>query len=203
MKRRPRRACSMPAAPRFAARRSPICTRSEHRPSDFRLCCSLQDASITNVLGQYPGLTFARLVKPRYANPASIPVLVKVENELNAGSLGSPTIPMFIGQGANGLLEGTPGNKPGIGRGDGVMVAGDVPHPGSRLLRLRHDGGLHPVRRAEPRHDLPRLDARRTGLARQSFRRKPGTERLLADPARQLPGSRETCRRPVPGQPAA
>jgi hypothetical protein len=65
-------------------------------------------------------------VKPPYANPASIPILVKVENELNAGSIASPTIPMFIGQGADGTLEGTPGNKPGIGPGDGVMVAGDV-----------------------------------------------------------------------------
>jgi hypothetical protein len=86
----------------------------------------LQKASITNVLGLYPGLTYAQLVKPQYANPASIPVLVKAENELNTGSLGSPTIPMFIGQGANGILEGTPGNKPGIGPGDGVMIAGDV-----------------------------------------------------------------------------
>ena len=92
----------------------------------LQLYDSLQNASIANVLGQYPGLTFAQLVKPRYANPASIPILVKVENELNAGSLASPTIPMFIGQGANGTLEGTPGNKPGIGPGDGVMVAGDV-----------------------------------------------------------------------------
>jgi len=92
----------------------------------LQLYNSLQSASIANVLGQYPGLTFAQLVKPRYANPASIPVLVKVENQLNAGSLASPTIPMFIGQGANGTLEGTPGNKPGIGPGDGVMVAGDV-----------------------------------------------------------------------------
>jgi hypothetical protein len=91
-----------------------------------QLYAALQKASIVNVLGQYPGLTFAQLVKPQYANPASIPVLVKVENELNAGSIGSPTIPMFIGQGANGTLEGTPGNKPGIGPGDGVMVAGDV-----------------------------------------------------------------------------
>jgi hypothetical protein len=33
---------------------------------------------------------------------------------------------MFIGQGANGVIEGTPGNKPGIGPGDGVMIAGDV-----------------------------------------------------------------------------
>ena len=92
-----------------------------------QLYSKLQTASITNVLGQYPGLTYAQLVKPQYANPASIPVLVKAENELNTGSLGSPTIPMFIGQGANGILEGTPGNKPGIGPGDnGVMIAGDV-----------------------------------------------------------------------------
>jgi hypothetical protein len=92
----------------------------------LQLYAALQKASIVNVLGQYPGLTFASLVKPQYANPASIPVLVKVENELNLGSRPSATIPMFIGQGANGALEGTPGNKPGIGPGDGVMVAGDV-----------------------------------------------------------------------------
>ena len=90
------------------------------------LYSTLQKASIANVLGQYPGLTFAQLVKPQYANPASIPVLVKVENKLDTGSRPSPTIPMFIGQGANGILEGTPGNKPGIGPGDGVMIAGDV-----------------------------------------------------------------------------
>ena len=36
------------------------------------------------------------------------------------------TIPMFIGQAAHGELEWTPGDKPGIGRGDGVMIAGDV-----------------------------------------------------------------------------
>jgi hypothetical protein len=92
----------------------------------LQLYKKLRTASITTVLGEYPGLTYAQLVKPQFANPASIPVLVKVENELNAGSLGSPTIPMFIGQGANGILEGTAGNQPGIGAGDGVMVAGDV-----------------------------------------------------------------------------
>jgi len=92
----------------------------------LQLYAALQNASIANVLGQYPGLTFAQLVKAQYANPDSIPVLVRVENKLNAGRRPSPTIPMFIGQGANGTLEGTPGNKPGIGPGDGVMVAGDV-----------------------------------------------------------------------------
>jgi secretory lipase len=91
-----------------------------------QLYAALQKASIINVLGAYPGLTFAQLVKPQYANPASIPILVKVENKLNTGSRGPATIPMFIGQGANGTLEGTAGNKPGIGPGDGVMVAGDV-----------------------------------------------------------------------------
>jgi hypothetical protein len=87
---------------------------------------TLQDASIVNVLGQYPGLTWAQLVKPQYADPESIPVLVQTANKLNMGSAASPTVPMFIGQGADGVLEGTPGNKPGIGPGDGVMIAGDV-----------------------------------------------------------------------------
>jgi hypothetical protein len=74
------------------------------------------------VLGQYPGLTFAQLVQPRYRNPASIPPFVQTVNKLNLGSAPSPTVPMFIGQGSNGILEGTNG----IGRGDGVMIAGDV-----------------------------------------------------------------------------
>jgi hypothetical protein len=91
-----------------------------------QLDSALQQASIVNVLGQYPGLTFAQLVKPQYANPDSIPALVKVENKLDTGLRASPTIPMDIGQGANGTDEGTPGNKPGIGPGDGVMIAGDV-----------------------------------------------------------------------------
>jgi hypothetical protein len=42
------------------------------------------------------------------------------------GTGGTPTIPLFIGQGAHGELEGTPGDKKKIGAGDGVMIAGDV-----------------------------------------------------------------------------
>jgi hypothetical protein len=86
----------------------------------------LQDASITNVLGAYPGLTWASLANPAYQKPEDIPVFVRIANRLNLGTAGRPTVPMFIGQGANGVLEGTPGDKPGIGAGDGVMVAGDV-----------------------------------------------------------------------------
>jgi hypothetical protein len=86
----------------------------------------LQRASIVEVLGAYPGLTWAQLTKPQYPTPETIPAFVQFANQLIMGSRGTPTVPLFIGQGAGGEVEGTPGNKPGIGRGDGVMIAGDV-----------------------------------------------------------------------------
>lgn len=96
--------------------------------SDYgkQVAAKMQNASINNVLFQYPGLNWQKLVKPQYADPTSIPVFVDTVNKLNLGSQPTPTIPGFIGQGANGILEGTTGNKPGIGAGDGVMIAGDV-----------------------------------------------------------------------------
>jgi hypothetical protein len=86
----------------------------------------LQKASITEVLGHYPGLTWAQMAKPEYQTPESIPLYVQVVNQLIMGTGGTPTVPLLIGQGANGILEGTDGNQPGIGPGDGVMIAGDV-----------------------------------------------------------------------------
>jgi hypothetical protein len=82
----------------------------------------LHSAPITTVLGAYPGLTWAKLAKPSYQTPESVPAFVKIANEVNLGSRPSPTIPMFMGQGSNGVLEGTPG----FGQGDGVMVVADV-----------------------------------------------------------------------------
>jgi Secretory lipase len=89
---------------------------------------TMQAASIVHVLGQhrYWRLKWTDVVIPEYPTPESLPVFVNVANQLIMGTGGTPTIPLFIGQGANGLPEGTPGNKPGIGRGDGVMIAGDV-----------------------------------------------------------------------------
>ena len=92
----------------------------------LQLYNKLQHASIIGVLGAYPGLTWSELAKPQYPTPESIPVYVQESNQLIMGSHGTPTVPLFIGQGAGGELEGTPGDKPGIGRGDGVMIAGDV-----------------------------------------------------------------------------
>ncbi|MFC4603320.1 lipase family protein [Rhodococcus kronopolitis] len=98
----------------------------------------LDDASIGNVLGQYPGLTWEDIVKPEYADPNSIPEYVDAVNRINMGTAPIPTIPMFIAQAANGILEGTQPGGPGIGAGDGIMVAGDV-----RSLVIRYcDAGL-------------------------------------------------------------
>jgi hypothetical protein len=85
-----------------------------------------EKASIINVLGQYGGMKFADIVKPEYSRPNSIPEFVTYANKVIMGTGGTPKIPQFVGQGTGGELEGTPGDKPGIGKGDGVMIAGDV-----------------------------------------------------------------------------
>jgi hypothetical protein len=92
----------------------------------LKLYDELQKASISEVLGRYPGLTWAQLGKPEYATPESIPVYVETVNKLIMGTGGTPTFPLLIAQGAGGELEGTNGSKPGIGPGDGVMISGDV-----------------------------------------------------------------------------
>jgi hypothetical protein len=86
----------------------------------------VEQASIIDALGRYPGLTWGKLVKPQYADPNSVLPFVAAVNKVNIGSAPTPSIPGFLAQGNNGLLEGTFGNPPGIGTGDGVMVAGDV-----------------------------------------------------------------------------
>jgi hypothetical protein len=86
----------------------------------------MRTASIVDVLGRYWGLKWIDLVGPAYPTPESLPLYVTLANKLIMGTGGTPTIPLFIGQGANGYLEWTPGDKKGIGAGDGVMIAGDV-----------------------------------------------------------------------------
>ena len=86
----------------------------------------LEKASIAEVLGAWPGLTWKRMAKPEYAIPESVPVYVDAVNQLIMSSYGTPTTPLYIGQGVRGDLEGTPNKRPGIGAGDGVMIAGDV-----------------------------------------------------------------------------
>jgi hypothetical protein len=111
--------------------------RAFEKETDFRKYLSangaklyddMQTTSIVDVLFQpkYSGLTWKKLAKPKYPIPESIPLYVDCVNDLIMGTGGTPTIPLFLGQGANGGLEGTPGDKKGIRAGDGVMIAGDV-----------------------------------------------------------------------------
>lgn len=86
----------------------------------------LEHGSLLDALGHYPGLTWKKLAKPQYANPNSVTAFVEAVNKINLGSAATPTAPGFIAQGNGGVVEGTFGNPPGIGTGDGVMVAGDV-----------------------------------------------------------------------------
>lgn len=95
-------------------------------PYGMQVYNQLQQGSIVNALGQYPGLTWQKMAKPQYADPDSVPEFVSAVNKINLGSAGTPTVPGYIAQGDGGVLEGTFSNPKGIGTGDGVMVAGDV-----------------------------------------------------------------------------
>lgn len=85
-----------------------------------------QRVSIIDVLLQYPFLKWVDLTKPEYAKPEDVPIYPRMVNKLILSSRGTPTIPLYVAEGTKGEDEGTPGDKPGIGPGDGVMVAGDV-----------------------------------------------------------------------------
>ncbi|MFD5322704.1 lipase family protein [Streptomyces sp. NPDC127092] len=86
----------------------------------------LEHGSITDALGRYPGLTWKKMAKAEYADPNSVPEFLAAVNKVNLGSAATPTVPGLIAQGNAGVLEGTFNSPPGIGTGDGVMVAGDV-----------------------------------------------------------------------------
>ncbi|MEV7117169.1 lipase family protein [Kitasatospora griseola] len=96
--------------------------------SDYgkQVYAKMQNASIVNALGQYPGLTWKKLARPEYGDPNSVPPFLAAVNKVNLGSAATPTVPGYLAQGNAGVLEGTYSNLPGIGTGDGVMVAGDV-----------------------------------------------------------------------------
>jgi len=74
---------------------------------------SVSSQCINNFLGNYPGLTVQKLLKPQYQNFLGIPVFAKTINHLIMSRTGTPTGPLFIGV----------GNQDGTG--DGVMIADD------------------------------------------------------------------------------
>ena len=68
----------------------------------------MQNASIVDVLGQYPGLTWKELAKPQYKTPESIPLYVETVNKLIMGTGGdrdrvaTPTIRAPSASGGDG-----------------------------------------------------------------------------------------------------
>ena len=156
----------------------------------LQLYRDMQATSIVNVLGQprYWRLEWTDVVKPAYPTPESLPLFVTLANKLIMGTGGTPTIPLFIGQGANGDLEWTPGNKPGIGAGDGVMIAGDV----RTLARTYCEKGAavhyEQYDLAQPHHKRPDLAYERDRLDHGSLCRTARAAELFVDTARQLAG---------------
>ncbi len=94
-------------------------------PRGLEVYDRIQKASIAYVLGQYGKVTWKDLVKPEFQDRTKIPEYVEAVNKVIMGTGGTPEIPLQIGQGTGGIWEGTK-PSPVWGKGDGVMLAGDV-----------------------------------------------------------------------------
>lgn len=94
-------------------------------PRGLEVYDKMQKASIAYVLGQYSKVTWKDLVKPEFQDRTKIPEYVAAANKVIMGTGGTPEIPLQIGQGTGGIYELTK-PSPLWGKGDGVMLAGDV-----------------------------------------------------------------------------
>jgi hypothetical protein len=90
-----------------------IDVRSYLSPSGVQIINTVSSQCINNFLGNYPGLTIQKLLKPQYQNFLGIPVFARTINHLIMSRTGTPKGPLFIGV----------GNQDGTG--DGVMIAND------------------------------------------------------------------------------
>ena len=122
------------------------------------------------------------MAKPEYAAARERPGVRARRQPADHGHARHADHPLFIGQGANGELEGTPGDKPGIGKGDGVMIAGDVRTlarqycaAGVKVQYTQYDLLSH-VTSAVPwlGEAVPWLTARFTACRRRTARVAPG-----------------------------
>jgi hypothetical protein len=80
-----------------------------------RLVRAESDACLTEVFGDYPGLTIGKLFKPRYRDPFKVPGIARIFNgQIMGRAPGKPLAPLFMGIGD---IDGF---------GDGVMRTADV-----------------------------------------------------------------------------
>ncbi|AEI10443.1 secretory lipase [Corynebacterium resistens DSM 45100] len=95
-------------------------------PYGKRIMTKLRNASLFEVHAQFGGITYESMFKPEYKDPRSVPGLVDVLNKVNMNLAPNPKMPFMIGQTNGGFVDGTMPGPRGIGKGDGVMVTGDV-----------------------------------------------------------------------------
>ncbi|HEX5355999.1 MAG TPA: lipase family protein [Aquabacterium sp.] len=115
----------MPMAVLGVSRSYEIDIKKYLTPRGLEVFDRMQKASIAYVLGQYSKVTWKDLVKPEFQDRTKIPEYVMAVNKVIMGTGGTPAIPLQIGQGTGGTLELTK-VSPIWGKGDGVMLAGDV-----------------------------------------------------------------------------
>ncbi len=83
-------------------------------PYGRKVTKQVRDECINSFVGDYPGLTIQKLLKPQYADYLHNRSLVRIADDLIMSRIGTPRAPMFIGVGD---ADGT---------GDGVMITDDV-----------------------------------------------------------------------------
>jgi Secretory lipase len=83
-------------------------------PYGVQVTNQVKNECINSFVGDYPGLTYQKLLKPKYQDIYKIPSFVRLADRLIMSRIGTPKGPLFIGV---GNADGT---------GDGVMVAKDV-----------------------------------------------------------------------------
>ncbi|MGX7697514.1 lipase family protein [Gordonia polyisoprenivorans] len=83
-------------------------------PKGTQVLDEIRGECINDFLGKYPGLTDASLLKPQYPSLLDVPGIPAAIAANVMGSVGTPRTPMMLGIGD------------ADGRGDGVMLVGDV-----------------------------------------------------------------------------
>lgn len=84
--------------------------------SDYgkEIFAKVADQCVVDVLGLYPGLTFAKLMKPEFPTFESIPELAELVDDLRMGQHDVPPMPMYV---VSAKFDAT---------GDGIIVTEDV-----------------------------------------------------------------------------
>ena len=126
-----------------------------------KLYNDMKTASIIDVLGHYPGLTWTDLASPAYPTPESLPLYVDAGQQADHGHRRYADHPVVHRPGRQRCARGHAGRQAGHRRRRRRDDRRRRAHARPRLLREGHEGLLRAVRRARP-HLEPRALAAAT-----------------------------------------